>query len=230
MGRRRWGLGLLAVAVVALVVVAIIDYRHQQDIRAAQAAARTQCQASKTRQAAQRSLDSTGQPQLVVIGDSYSEGHGLPSVADSWERRLKGYHTIVLAQGGAGYTHEGACGTGIFSSQVGPALAAHPSALVLQGGLNDVVSPPNKVAADAGAVLSRLPAGSVIVGPADAPALPISKEREVDSILRSAASKHGLRYVSLLDLPSDQFGPDRVHPTVQGQQFIAAKVEAVLAR
>lgn len=208
-------------AVVLLVALGLAAVTRGPDRRAAAAAA---CRLDRRLAGEQSRLDSHAAHPVVVVGDSYALGFGINSAAGSWPR-LMGEPVVVLAQGGAGYTRNGSCDGGKYDGQVAAALRLHPRSVIVQGGLNDLGAPPKLLRTEALRVAAHLPAESVLVGPAAAPAASITRERAVDAILRSVAAARRLRYVSLLPvIPVRDFGPDGVHPTEAGERLIAAAV------
>jgi hypothetical protein len=49
-----------------------------------------------------------------------------------------------------------------------------------------------------------------------------------DRITASEAAKHGSIYISLADMPASLLGPDRTHPSTDGQRYIVGKIVAAL--
>jgi acyl-CoA thioesterase-1 len=170
-------------------------------------------------------------PRVVVIGDSYSQGAHLPDPSSSWPSMLPG-QVVVDGFAGSGFSAAASpCSGEAFGLRVARALAAHPSLVVVQGGLNDYDVPDEQLRSGVRDVLAQL-AGSraVLVGPPEAPSRAAQVAR-VDSLLAAEASRAGVPYVRTTGwrLP---FLPDRLHLTPDGHRAfgdaVAARVVGVL--
>jgi lysophospholipase L1-like esterase len=179
-----------------------------------------------------------GAPGLVVVlGDSYSQGAGLrggPSAAfPALVARATGRTVHLDGFGSTGFTTRGFCvdrpvtyGERLTADQL---LALRPSAVVVEGGVNDARhGRPAAVGAAAADLLRRLAAVPqvVVVGPAD-----VRADRRqlaaVDDALAADAAAAGRPYLDLrrVRLPLQ---PDGVHPTREGQRAIAALLVPLL--
>lgn len=173
-----------------------------------------------------------GGPEVTVLGDSYSAGDSVSDRGRRWTDALAAGHPRVTVKLDAiaftGFVNTGACGPNSYRDRIERAVAETDTALVIQGGLNDVYAEPETVAQAADAVLEETASLEhvIVVGPIDAPGR--KGEAEVDAILAAAAEKHGATYLSTLEwqLP---FGEDRVHLTADGHRAYADRIREALA-
>ena len=142
-----------------------------------------------------------------------------------------GAEVVVLGVGGTGFTTRGFCPDNPVA--YGERLAADPpdaEVVVVQGSVNDATGGrPEDVGAAADEVLEDLEdvPTVVVVGVPVIPAAEPDDLRTIDDALRAAAEDAGRAYVPLLD-EDIAILPDRVHPTVEGQQRIAELVAAAI--
>ena len=179
-----------------------------------------------------------GAPGLVVvIGDSYSQGAGLPrgpAVAfPALVARATGRTVHLDGFGSTGFTTRGFCadrpvtyGERLTADHL---LALRPTAVIVEGGVNDARhGRPAAVGAAAADLLRRLAAVPevVVVGPAGVRADPRQLDT-VDGALAADSAAAGRPYVDLrqVRLPLQ---PDGVHPTREGQEAIAALLVPLL--
>jgi len=178
----------------------------------------------------------SGSPTITALGDSYSLGVGVAGPEEAWPavlgRRL-GAEVVVDGVGATGLTTRGFCPESPVS--YGERVDADPpdaEVVVVQGSVNDALGGlPDEVAGAAGDLLADLEdvPTVVVVGVPVIPAAEMGDLRAIDDALRAAAEDAGRAYVPLLD-EGIEILPDRVHPTVPGQQrigeLVAAAVEA----
>lgn len=181
-----------------------------------------------------------GAPGLVVVlGDSYSQGAGLPGgPADAFPALLahRTGRTVHLdGFGSTGFTTRGFCadrpvtyGDRLTADHL---LALRPAVVIVEGGVNDARNGrPAGVGAAAADLLRRLAAVPqvVVVGPADVRSAPHRLDT-VDDALAADALAAGRPYVDLrkVRLPLQR---DGVHPTREGQAAIAALLVPLLDR
>jgi lysophospholipase L1-like esterase len=189
--------------------------------------------------AALRSPVTAGAPGLiVVIGDSYSLGHGLPAGRAGGFPALLARHTHRPVRldgfGTTGFTTRGRCpnlrvtyGERLVKDRL---LALHPATVIVEGGVNDARhGRPAQVGAAARALLRRLSGVRqvIVVGPADIPNANPARLATVNAGLAAAARSARRPYLNLFGhaLPMQS---DGIHPTEAGQRTIAALLVSLL--
>ncbi|MCZ9880904.1 SGNH/GDSL hydrolase family protein [Arthrobacter sp. B2a2-09] len=192
-----------------------------------------------------RSATAPVQPTVVIIGDSLSTGHGT-SPADAWPNLVEndpGFQqfqaTIVnAARDGSGYVSVGENGS-TFGSQVDTAVTDETRLVLFFGSENDMGTSPGETEAAAArafaSVKSRAPhADIVVVGPPSYTSTPEAERLDIRDQDKSAALKAGVDFVDPIDLgwimddAADLIGPDGDHPSAAGQQYLQAKMEALI--
>jgi len=176
---------------------------------------------------------------IVVLGDSYSQGHGVPG------GRAGGFPALLARDtgrpvhldgyGSTGFTTRGYCsgrpvtyGERLLPDRL---LALRPAAVVVEGGVNDARhGDPRRVGTAAADLLRRLAAVPqvIVVGPAAIPNADPARLAMVDDELAAAARAAGRPYVDLRRYPLPM-QPDGIHPTGAGQQTIARLLIALLS-
>lgn len=178
----------------------------------------------------------SGSPTITALGDSFSLGVGVSGPQEAWPAVLGGQlgaEVVVDGVGATGLTTRGFCPESPIT--YGERVDRDPpegEVVVLQGSVNDATGgDPDEVgeaARDLLADLEDVPT-VVVVGVPVIPAAELAALRTIDEALRAAAADAGRAYVPLLD-EDIEILPDRVHPTVEGQQrigeLVAAAVEA----
>lgn len=202
----------LAAAVVLLLVLAaacstgsvLVGHHHVQPSICASYRARS----------ADRLAAVTGSGQrVVVIGDSWSVGHGLVEPELSWPAELKG-QVHVNGFPGSGFAEQdmAKCGKVSFADRAPNALRDGADLVVVEGGLNDVTRSVASVTSGFDRLMTVL-AGhpTVVIGPPEAPKRG-KRVVPVDRLLRRLCAQVGVPYISTLDVKLDYL-PDRLHPT-----------------
>ena len=187
---------------------------------------------------------------IVVVGDSitarYDDDPGSPQ--QGWWS-IVGRHFAsdvrTYAQSGSGYQRPGLrCGGERFADRLAAFEGPAPSLFIVEGGRNDWAScrEGSFVRSSDAAVQSavegyfrlldeRLPSSTrvVVLGPPWGPRDPWEMRR-ITSIVRTAAERHGLEYVSTrgtLDAPGRTV--DGVHPNLAGSRALGETVVAALS-
>ena len=155
--------------------------------------------------------------RVVVIGDSWSVGLGLPDPVSSWPSRLPG-RVHVAGFSGSGFSATASpCGAVSFADRA-PAAVHTAELVVVQGGLNDWDRPRAEVRTGFKRLIRALRADDVtrivVVGPAAAPSRAAEVPR-LDKLLSRWSDRPHVRYVSTLDLVLPYRG-DQLHLTPAG--------------
>jgi len=192
--------------------------------------------------ASTRAWDDAAGVDLVVIGDSITGGHGL-TTAEAWPARVadeQGWSLTNLSCDGAGVAALGDADdcASAYATLVKRAEDLRPQVVIVQASSNDlgldtaeVRSATDRVVDD---VHRRLPHATLIglsaIWDQDAPPAQLGR---VSKAMRTALHREGGTYVDIgepLRGHPTWMQPDDVHPTVRGQQAIAAAVTAAFAR
>jgi lysophospholipase L1-like esterase len=185
------------------------------------------------------------QPTVVIIGDSLSTGHGT-SPDEAWPKLVEndpGFQqlqaTIVnAARDGSGYVSVGEVGS-TFGSQVDTAVTDETRLVLFFGSENDMGTAAGETEAAAtrafASVKSRAPqADIVVVGPPSYTSTPEAERLDIRDQDKAAALKAGAHFVDPIDLgwimddAAELIGPDGDHPSAAGQQYLQAKMEALI--
>ncbi|WP_284984602.1 SGNH/GDSL hydrolase family protein [Arthrobacter sp. efr-133-TYG-118] len=192
-----------------------------------------------------RSAAAQAQPTVVIIGDSLSTGHGT-SPAEAWPNLVEndpGFQqvqaTIVnAAHDGSGYVSVGENGS-TFGSQVDTAVTDETRLVLFFGSENDMGTAPGETEAAAArafaSVKSRAPQADIlVVGPPSYTSTPEAERLDIRDQDKAAALKAGADFVDPIDLgwimddAAELIGPDGDHPSAAGQQYLQAKMEALI--
>ncbi|MFH5877912.1 SGNH/GDSL hydrolase family protein [Arthrobacter sp. NA-172] len=192
-----------------------------------------------------RSSAASGQPTVVIIGDSLSTGHGT-SPADAWPKLVENdpafqplqANIVNAARDGSGYVSAGDNGS-TFGSQVDAAVTDATRVVVFFGSENDMGTASGETelaAAQAFAsVKARAPhADIVVVGPPSYTSSPEPGRLDIRDQDKAAALKAGADFVDPIDLgwimndAPNLIGPDGDHPSAAGQLYLQAKMEALI--
>lgn len=174
-----------------------------------------------------------GQPLLVVVGDSYSEGVDNTVV---WPELLagdRGYRLANLSSGGTGYVNRGFTST--FVERIRDADVPRPGIIIFAGSRNDIVFSPAQVRTAAKQAFSiareRFPRARLIaVGPIWDSSKPIDAVRAVNRAVADAADASGVEFIDAVS--GDFLGDpgvihvDGIHATDAGQQALSDAIEA----
>jgi acyl-CoA thioesterase-1 len=179
---------------------------------------------------------SAGALRVAVIGDSIESGLGLDP-SEAWPALLAaehGWRLDNLSEPGAGFLAQGPDGK-TFSAQVDTALAVKPELVLIGASDNDLDADPDQVASAMSQAVDRLRTAlpntrivgfSALTGSATDDDLSPG-----DAALRRTMADAGGTWLDLGQPYRDRAGlvqDDGEHPTLPGQQAIAAAVEAKL--
>jgi acyl-CoA thioesterase I len=179
---------------------------------------------------AQRAATDTGLgDRVVVIGDSYSVGHGLDRPARSWPSQLEG-RVHVAGFSGSGFSDRASgCGAVSFADRAAEAIHGGAELVVVEGGLNDFDQSSADISAGFARLMQVLDGREVvIVGPVVAPSRAAEVPR-VDRLLAGLARTAGATYVRTSGLDLDYLD-DRLHLTEAGHRELGEYVAAALVR
>lgn len=180
---------------------------------------------------------------IYVLGDSWSSGHGV-ALAQTWEEdlgRSLGVPVTVNAISGTGYLNTAGQSSGTYPDR---AAAIPPNTraglVIIQGGSNDVTQNLDDLAgaihATITAVQKAMPTTPIVLlGPGiDIEPVPATYLR-VDQTLQDIGAGNGVPEVSQLDEQwitaatfSSVIDPATDHPSVTGQAYLTARLEADL--
>ncbi len=188
--------------------------------RSADAGDGDRCASFRAGSAARASLVTGSGADTLVIGDSWSAGLGLSSLADSWPTRLPGRVTVA-GFSGSGFSRDASeCGDVSYASRAARTLTPSTSLVVVEGGLNDHDRTDAEISAGFARLVTTL-SGSpdrrvVVVGPAAAPSRAAAVVR-VDALLRDLTAQAGWEYVASYDWELGYL-PDDLHLTPSGHR------------
>ncbi len=229
MTRGRWVIAGLAVLLVAAGIGGYLVWQDRQDPPLCVAAE------SARDELLRRPYERGNSQEILVIGDSYTQGSGIGGPDLAWSAQLAELADATVTVDGmssTGYTTAGFCSGEPFT--YGDRLAERDlgddTTLVVQGSVNDgLAGEPADVRSRADALLdeAEVAARVVVVGPPTIPALEPAVLDTIEQGLAAAAQAHDAVYVSLLgqDIP---ISDDRIHPTADGQARIALLVADAL--
>lgn len=186
-----------------------------------------------------------GQSTVVIIGDSLSTGHGT-SPDDAWPHLVENdpgfqqFQATIFnaAHDGSGYVSVGEDGS-TFGSQVDTAVTDETRLVLFFGSENDMGTSPGETEAAAArafaSVKARAPQADILViGPPSYTRTPEAERLDIRDQDKAAALKAGADFIDPIDLgwimddASDLIGPDGDHPSAAGQQYLQAKMEALI--
>lgn len=222
MTRHRLALAALVVLLAAVVTGAIWT----------RAGARTDyCGTTAERADARAALVTGHGPEVLVVGDSYSVGAGLP-YADSWPTRLPGRVRVDGFSGSGFSVGASGCGDRSYATRLPHSLRSGTRLVVVEGGLNDFDQPVADIEAGYHRLLAEL--GDVpvlVVGPPLVPHRPAGSVEAVDATLRRLTAESGTPYLSMAGMDLSLLD-DGVHPDRAGQRafgdVVAARVRTLL--
>lgn len=179
-------------------------------------------------------------------GDSYfNGGHNGVSVDQTFASIAAqdlGYTPVVRGHGGTGFVQPWApSNTPDYAGQIkagGLRGVSDPALVVVEGGINDELSPPAEITAHAVTVLrefkARYPKATVLVmGPVDYLATDAAPFRQTDAAVKAAASRAGLPFIDAASwvtpaTRAQTIGADNGHPSMAGNQRLARLLEAAI--
>jgi lysophospholipase L1-like esterase len=223
--RGRWLIALIVLALVA----AVAGYQvYERNARTRQrlafdCATLTRLTASTAAERAALAEHSSG-PTAVFLGDSYTQGVGLPYIGDDYAYVAADalhWRAVLNAAGGTGYVSGGPCHGQQLLARVPQVVSAHPAVVVIQAGLDDYQSHEQRIERAAEQVYAQLrhdlPNTSVVVvGPHSVPK--VSDVRPVIDALRTATTKAHVTYIDASSWPL-LFEKDGIHLTVAGHRI-----------
>jgi lysophospholipase L1-like esterase len=188
-------------------------------------------------------------PRVIVIGDSYTGTTKMGGAGDKqWTKIVQANLFAANKQrsdwdvttlGGSGYISKGTSGKN-FALGIEENINAGADIAILFGSRNDVSLGEDEVAAAAPKAINRLKernpkAKLIVIGPTwGGGNVPLELEAMRDSI-KSAATAAGATFIDPLELgwflgpDSKYIGADGVHPTDEGNAYLAEKLTPVLA-
>jgi len=188
-------------------------------------------------------------PTLLVIGDSFVAGAGVPDARQAYPALLAdatGMRLLVDGQGGTGFINDAhGTGNGDTSKMIDRLTTdgkrfPDASVVVIDAGRNDLRYPLTDVGNAVSEYLDKAraqwPAADiVVVVPAFIKSQPFDGYREVLSSFKSSATKIGAtlvdpiaeRWYTNVDV-TKLVAADRVHPNTEGARLIAAHLEESL--
>ncbi len=235
---------LLAAALVAVVAgVGVLGWHAAVGHVSVASAARTTASASSTPSASPTPTPPsfTVDSDVVTIGDSIMAGYGLDDSADAWPSLIGKQTGAVVANdscSGAGFISVGDCGTD-YAGLIQGAVSAKPELVVIQSSDNDLGEDPTALATATMQTVTQLHQAlpdAKIVGfstlwdqPGDVP----DEVTQSSTDLQQALATVGGTYIDVgqpVAGHADWLQDDSEHPTVAGQQQLAAAFLADLER
>lgn len=174
--------------------------------------------------ARERAAAVTGEGRrVVVVGDSWSVGLGLPRPEDAWTSRLPG-EVHVAGFSGSGFSATASpCRRVSFADRAGLALRGGAGLVVVEGGLNDYDQGAPAIEQGFRRLMRTVSEHRVVViGPASAPARESAVPR-VDTLLRSLSQEYAVPYIATSDLVLPYLA-DGLHLTAQGHAELGSAV------
>jgi len=228
-GRSTLGRRLILLAVLFMVVAGSMTALWQHHERAAAAAVRiARCDRFTTLQDARAAAVSGHGARVVVIGDSWSAGYGLPDPDRSWSTRLPG-RVYVDGFPGSGFSeHASGCHRVSYADRAPRDLRHGASLVVVEGGLNDFDQSTANITYGFDRLIKELRGHRVvIVGPAMAPSRAAYVPR-VNHLLAELSKKADVPYFSTVDLKLT-YQADELHPNQAGADAFGDAVAAFIA-
>ncbi len=170
-------------------------------------------------------------PEVLVLGDSYSVGAGLPYAA-TWPTHLPGRVRVDGFAGSGFSVGASACGDRSYATRLPHSLRAGTRLVVVEGGLNDYDQPTADIEDGFRRLLEELGDTPVlVVGPPVVPQRPEGSVEAVDATLARLTAEHGTPYLSMVGVDLSLLDDD-VHPDTAGQgvfgTLVAARVRSLL--
>jgi acyl-CoA thioesterase I len=221
-GRRALLLGvvvLLAVAVGLGVGPASRAVQHARD-----------CDRVEDGAQAARGPFGTG-PGVLVLGDSWSAGYGIPDISRAWPARLAelgGWRVTVDARSGSGYLNSWCRPGSSFPDRL--SVPAGTDTVIVEGGLNDVGTPGDELRAAAEETVREARATArrvVVLGAPRVDARDPTGLAAVNEALAGASAAAGASFVDT-SAWRIELQYDGLHPSERGaERFAQLVVDAV---
>lgn len=238
-----WAWAAIVAGVVAFVALSFVAANRPAPPKYAgsQVAAETSTPASPTTAAAPpSSIVIPADPQLLVIGDSYTEGNGATSSATTFARTAAAelsWPVETDGVGGTGFVNAGPRGDGTYAERIAELEPeTDPSIVVIQGGLNDRGRP--GITGSAVAVIQsaqqRWPGAAVIVLGPVTPNPPDTAAADVAAQLEAAAAEAQVPFIDARDWITednvDDYGRgDQIHVNQAGHDYLGERLaEAIV--
>lgn len=146
-------------------------------------------------------------PRVLVLGDSYTAGHGASPATAGFAYLLRGslgWDVTVDGVGGSGYLATGNHGEGSYLTRLARAAPGPFDLVLLQGGSNDEHRPVDRlepaVAATVTAASKRYPGARVaLMGPVAVFGVVTPEKAAVHGVLERYAAASGLAFVDPID-------------------------------
>jgi acyl-CoA thioesterase-1 len=219
---------LLLLATVVLVSGAVVGGIAWHDRAEAEAVRHARCARFAHEQRWRADHPTGSGPRVVVIGDSWSAGFGLPDPERSWPARLVG-RVVVDGFPGSGFSERASgCHLVSYADRAPADLRKGAALVVVQGGLNDFDQPAADIAQGFSRLMGELRGYRVIVvGPAMAPSRAAAVPR-VDGLLSALSGRADVPYFSTADLKLT-YQHDQLHPDPVGADAFGDAVAAFIA-
>ena len=182
-------------------------------------------------------------PLLAVVGASFSAGVGAGSPHDAWPEdlgRLVGWRVEVSADPGAGFVNRGTQDRGPFARLASrlDLTRAHPRAIIIQGGHDDIGRPLPVVGARVQSLVGEIHREAprallIVLGVFVRGHRPSTAAVSTNRTIVAAARRADPGVVVLQPLVGRWRFPrigDHLHPTAAGDRWIARRLAVVLRR
>lgn len=219
----------MVLAVLFVVVATAMTLMWQRHERASAADVRVaRCDRFTTLQQARAAAVSGHGARVVVIGDSWSAGYGLPNPSKSWSTRIPG-RVYVDGFPGSGFSeYASSCHRVSYADRAPRDLRHGASLVVVEGGLNDFDQSAANITSGFDRLMRELHGHAVIVvGPAMAPSRAAYVPR-VNRLLGELSKRAGVPYFSTVDLKL-AYQRDELHPTQAGGDVFGDAVARFIA-
>lgn len=178
-------------------------------------------------------------PNVLVLGDSYSEGYGAEPETKGWAYLIGkplGWQVTVNGVGGSGYVDPGPQDKGSYLQRLPTLQGRSFDLVVLQGGSNDQVAYlelQDAVTRTVDAVHAQFPSAAlVILGPATPYGKPDASRLLPQCVLAGYAAQQHLAFIDpvgdrwFVDGDGKRYAnPENGHPNNAGHRYIASRFE-----
>lgn len=186
-----------------------------------------------------------GRLNAVFVGDEFSTTQAVELGGKIWTSEVAAVNNwteMNWSEPGMGFVHKAAtasckgAGCGNLLDQVPRIVAENPGIIVLAAGSSDSSETPADVSASIETVFDALriglPAAQIVaIGPSSSSSVPEASILAIDGFVRSAATKVGATYVSLLSpiaIEADMVSPDGNILSPTGQKALATRISGAL--